>query len=95
MAGVAGKSVDFAFDKGTLDAMIHGSPWNPPETVKENSSGYTNERCAASSNGGAKRRVSGVVVSAGGVSIASTQEEPEEVCRLGLAPGAPVFEGYW
>ncbi|EXU97167.1 hypothetical protein X797_009786 [Metarhizium robertsii] len=47
MAGVADKSVDFAFDKGTLDAMIHGSPWNPPETVKENSSGYPTEACFA------------------------------------------------
>ncbi|KAF2102820.1 S-adenosyl-L-methionine-dependent methyltransferase [Rhizodiscina lignyota] len=26
-------SVDVAFDKGTLDAMIFGSPWDPPETV--------------------------------------------------------------
>ncbi|KID87734.1 endothelin-converting enzyme [Metarhizium guizhouense ARSEF 977] len=47
MAGVADKSVDFAFDKGTLDAMIHGSPWNPPETVKENTSGYLGEVCFA------------------------------------------------
>ncbi|KAF5133060.1 EEF1A lysine methyltransferase 4 [Metarhizium anisopliae] len=43
MVGVADKSVGVAFDKGTLDAMIHGSPWNPPETVKENTSGYLNE----------------------------------------------------
>lgn len=47
MVGVADKSVGVAFDKGTLDAMIHGSPWNPPETVKENTSGYLNEVCLA------------------------------------------------
>lgn len=29
MAGVAGKSVDFAFDKGALDAIIHGSTLEP------------------------------------------------------------------
>lgn len=45
MVGVADKPVDFAFDKGTLDAMIHGSPWNPTETAKENTSGYLNEVC--------------------------------------------------
>ncbi|RSL99066.1 hypothetical protein BHE90_005198 [Fusarium euwallaceae] len=43
MAGVSDKSIDVAFDKGTLDAMIHGSPWNPPQTVKENTSGYLEE----------------------------------------------------
>ncbi|KXT13102.1 hypothetical protein AC579_2160 [Pseudocercospora musae] len=36
-------SIDVAFDKGTLDAMIHGSPWSPPEDVVENSGRYLGE----------------------------------------------------
>lgn len=43
MVDVADGSVDVAFDKGTLDAMIHGSPWNPPEEVKDNTSKYMKE----------------------------------------------------
>lgn len=38
-------SIDVAFDKGTLHAMIHGSPWDPPDEVKENSSRYMREVC--------------------------------------------------
>ncbi|QLI66160.1 lysine methyltransferase 4 [Metarhizium brunneum] len=52
MVGVADKSVGVAFDKGTLDAMIHGSPWNPPETVKENTSGYLYEIYPVLKDGG-------------------------------------------
>jgi hypothetical protein len=37
------KSIDVAFDKGTLDAMIYGSPWSPPSEVKENTSKYLKE----------------------------------------------------
>jgi hypothetical protein len=37
------RSVDIAFDKGTLDAMIFGSPWDPPEVVKENTRQYIDE----------------------------------------------------
>ncbi|KAI0888519.1 S-adenosyl-L-methionine-dependent methyltransferase [Annulohypoxylon maeteangense] len=37
------KSVDIAFDKGTLDAMIYGSPWCPPDDVKDNTSQYIRE----------------------------------------------------
>lgn len=37
------KSIDVTFDKGTLDAMIHGSPWSPPSEVKENTSKYMKE----------------------------------------------------
>jgi hypothetical protein len=40
MAGIDDKSIDIAFDKGTLDAMIYGSPWSPPSMVKENTSKY-------------------------------------------------------
>ena len=36
-------SVDVAFDKGTLDAMIYGSPWEPPDEVLENSGKYMSE----------------------------------------------------
>ncbi|KJX92308.1 S-adenosyl-L-methionine-dependent methyltransferase like protein [Zymoseptoria brevis] len=34
------ESIDVAFDKGTLDAMIHGSPWSPPEDVLRNTGEY-------------------------------------------------------
>lgn len=40
------RSYDVAFDKGTLDAMIYGSPWNPPDEVKENTNRYMNEVAA-------------------------------------------------
>lgn len=43
MTGIADKSIDIAFDKGTMDAMIHGSPWNPPPDVKENTARYLRE----------------------------------------------------
>ena len=36
-------SVDIAFDKGTLDAMIHGSPWDPPDEVFNNTGRYIRE----------------------------------------------------
>lgn len=36
-------SIDVAFDKGTMDAMIHGSPWSPPDDVKDNTAKYLNE----------------------------------------------------
>ena len=36
-------STDVAFDKGTLDAMIYGSPWDPPDEVRENTSRYIDE----------------------------------------------------
>lgn len=37
------KTVDLAFDKSTLDAMIYGSPWNPPEDVKIGTGRYLAE----------------------------------------------------
>ena len=43
MSELSDKSVGVAFDKGTLDAMIFGSPWSPPEIVKENTSKYLGE----------------------------------------------------
>ena len=36
-------SIDVAFDKGTLDAMIFGSPWSPPEAVMVNSKKYIDQ----------------------------------------------------
>lgn len=36
-------SIDVAFDKGKLDAMIIGSPWDPPETVRANTWRYIDE----------------------------------------------------
>ncbi|KAF5667107.1 endothelin-converting enzyme 2 [Fusarium heterosporum] len=36
-------SVDVAFDKSTLDAMIYGSPWDPPDDVRENTTKYLKE----------------------------------------------------
>jgi len=43
MAEVSDKSIRVAFDKGTFDAMIHGSPWSPPDDVRENTSRYLRE----------------------------------------------------
>jgi len=40
MEGMEDASVDVAFDKGTFDAMIHGSPWSPPKEVTDNTSAY-------------------------------------------------------
>lgn len=45
MKDLASGSVDVAFDKGTMDAMIHGSPWSPPEVVLDNTGRYINEVC--------------------------------------------------
>lgn len=46
MTSVASKSIDVAFDKGTLDAMIHGSPWSPPADVMDDTGHYINEVCS-------------------------------------------------
>jgi hypothetical protein len=43
MRDVPSASVDVAFDKGTLDAMIFGSPWSPPDEVLANSGAYMKE----------------------------------------------------
>jgi hypothetical protein len=42
---IESRSVDVAFDKGTLDAMIYGSPWSPPDEVVDNSGQYMKEVC--------------------------------------------------
>ncbi|KAF1835028.1 hypothetical protein BDW02DRAFT_524120 [Decorospora gaudefroyi] len=43
MSDIATRSIDVAFDKGTLDAMIYGSPWSPPDEVLRNSGLYMDE----------------------------------------------------
>lgn len=43
MESVPSESIDVAFDKGTLDAMIHGSPWSPPQDVVEKTAAYIQE----------------------------------------------------
>ena len=35
--------IDVAIDKGTLDAMLHGSLWDPEEDVKANTRSYVDE----------------------------------------------------
>ena len=39
----ADRSIDVAFDKGTFDAMIYGSPWDPPDEVRQNAASYMSE----------------------------------------------------
>lgn len=39
----AGSKFDVAIDKGTLDAMLHGSLWDPPADVRKNVADYVNE----------------------------------------------------
>ncbi|CZR56661.1 uncharacterized protein PAC_06550 [Phialocephala subalpina] len=36
-------SIDVAIDKSTLDAMMHGSQWDPPDDVRENVGKYVDE----------------------------------------------------
>ncbi|PNY23945.1 Uncharacterized protein TCAP_06115 [Tolypocladium capitatum] len=43
MYGIPSASIDVAFDKGTLDAMIHGSPWSPPQDVLDRTASYIRE----------------------------------------------------
>ncbi|KAI0393020.1 S-adenosyl-L-methionine-dependent methyltransferase [Xylariaceae sp. FL0594] len=43
MSTIPSQSIDVAFDKGTLDAMIHGSVWTPPPDVVENTGRYMRE----------------------------------------------------
>ncbi len=45
-------SVDVAIDKGTLDAMIHGSLWDPPAEVLENIGKYVDEVARVLRSGG-------------------------------------------
>lgn len=38
-------TIETAIDKGTLDAFLHGSLWDPPEDVRENVGLYVDEVC--------------------------------------------------
>ena len=51
MKGLSNDSIDVAFDKGTLDAMIHGSPWDPPDAVKSDTGRYMREVGSTASKG--------------------------------------------
>lgn len=41
--GLEDATFDIAIDKGTLDAMLHGSLWDPEDDVKANSRAYVDE----------------------------------------------------
>lgn len=43
MNEIPSQSIDVAFDKGTLDVWVHGSPWDPPDDVLENTGRYVRE----------------------------------------------------
>ncbi|RYO79132.1 hypothetical protein DL763_009399 [Monosporascus cannonballus] len=43
MGEIPSGSIDVASDKGTLDAMIHGTPWNIPDKVQGNTGCYVRE----------------------------------------------------
>lgn len=43
MDDLSSESIDIAFDKSTLDAMIYGSPWNPPDDVIQRTSAFIKE----------------------------------------------------
>lgn len=43
MPAIPTASVNVAIDKGTLDAFIHGSVWDPPVDVRENVGSYVDE----------------------------------------------------
>lgn len=43
MALIESGSIDVAIDKGTLDAMLHGSLWDPPDDVRESVGRYVDE----------------------------------------------------
>ena len=45
MTDIPSQSIDIAIDKGTLDAMISGSLWDPPDVVRDNTKKYIDEVC--------------------------------------------------
>ncbi|CAZ79236.1 unnamed protein product [Tuber melanosporum] len=52
MRGVGDGAVDVAIDKGTLDAMLSGSLWDPPEEVRRNTKAYVDEVARVLKGGG-------------------------------------------
>ena len=49
MTDIHSASIDVAIDKGTLDAMISGSLWDPPDVVQNNTKKYIDEVCPQTS----------------------------------------------
>lgn len=45
-------SIDIAIDKGTLDAFLHGSLWEPPDDVRESVGKYVDEVARVLKKGG-------------------------------------------
>lgn len=45
MTDIPSACIDIAIDKGTLDAMISGSLWDPPDVVRINTKKYIDEVC--------------------------------------------------
>jgi hypothetical protein len=43
MSSIPDNDVDVAVDKSTLDAMLWGSLWDPPDEVKDNTRRYIDE----------------------------------------------------
>jgi len=74
MSSLESGSVDVAFDKGTLDAMIHGNPWFPPQDTLDNTSAYL-------------REVSCVLNKSGGVFLYVTYRQPHFVKPLLMCEG--------
>ncbi|RPB03585.1 S-adenosyl-L-methionine-dependent methyltransferase [Choiromyces venosus 120613-1] len=52
MHGVGDGVVGVAVDKGTLDAMLSGSLWDPPEEVRRNTKAYIDEVARVLKSGG-------------------------------------------
>lgn len=49
---ILSSTITTAIDKGTLDAMIHGSLWDPPATVRSNVGQYVDEVARVLQDGG-------------------------------------------
>jgi DNA modification methylase len=43
MEGIPDKSIDVAFDKGMMDSLIDGDPWNPGPEVRRDTRNYQKE----------------------------------------------------
>lgn len=48
MSDLGDEEFDVAIDKGTLDSMISGSLWDPPDEVKRNTKAYIDEVSSSS-----------------------------------------------
>jgi ubiquinone/menaquinone biosynthesis C-methylase UbiE len=94
MTDFSSASFDAAIDKGTLDAMIHGSLWDPPKEVRNNTGQYIDE---VSLTRGTRIRVDGAdlakqvarVLKPGGVFIYITYRQPHFMKKM------LIREGIW